>query len=138
MARNGRFPQNLWLFLGILLFATMVRWQTFGDPFIGYDEQFYLLVGDRMWYHGALPFVDIFDRKPIGLFLIYAAVRALGGQGLLQYQLVALLCVAATALLVARFARKIAGGIAPVTAACLYVIWLKLHGMRRWPGAGIL
>ena len=69
---------SFWLFAGILLFATLVRCQTFGDPFIGFDEQFYLLVGDRMWHHGDLPFVDIFDRKPIGLFLIYAAIRALG------------------------------------------------------------
>ena len=60
------------------------RAQTFGNPVIGYDEQVYLLVGDRM-IHGAIPFVDIFDRKPIGLFLIYGAIRLLGGEGTLQY-----------------------------------------------------
>ena len=60
------------------------RAQTFGNPVIGFDEQFYLLVGDRM-IHGAIPFVDIFDRKPIGLFLIYGAIRLLGGEGTLQY-----------------------------------------------------
>ncbi len=123
--RGGGLQNDLWLFCGLLLFAALVRCQTFGDPFIGYDEQFYLLVGDRMWHHGALPFVDIFDRKPIGLFLIYAAVRALGGDGFLQYQLVALLVVAATALAVARFARRIAPGSAPIVAACLYVVWLN-------------
>src|ERR1700712_2430079 len=122
MIRNGR--SRIWLFPGLLLFAALVRGQTLGDPFIGFDEQFYLLVGDRMWHHGALPFVDIFDRKPIGLFLIYAAIRALGGAGFLQYQLVALVCVAATALGIARFTQRIAGGIAPIAAACLYIVWL--------------
>ena len=125
MAMSGRSQNGTWLFPALVLFAALVRCQTFGDPFIGFDEQFYLLVGDRMWHDGVLPFVDIFDRKPIGLFLIYAAIRALGGQGFIQYQLVALLFIAATAVLVARFARRIAGGIAPVAAACLYVLWLN-------------
>lgn len=124
MGLSKRCQGNLWLFSVILLFATLVRGQTFGDPFIGFDEQFYLLMGDRMWHHAALPFVDIFDRKPIGLFLIYAAIRALGGQGFIQYQLVALGFVAATAFCIARFAQRIAGGIAPVAVACLYVLWL--------------
>ena len=53
----------------LLCLAVAARWQTFGNPVLGYDEQFYLLVGDRM-LHGALPYVDIFDRKPIGLFLM--------------------------------------------------------------------
>ena len=125
MVIGRRIQKNVWLFAGLLLFAAAVRWQTFGDPFVGYDEQFYLLVGDRMWHHGALPFVDIFDRKPIALFLIYAGIRALGGEGFLQYQLVALLFVAATAVLVARFARLIADGLAPVAAAALYILWLN-------------
>jgi hypothetical protein len=125
MFTHQRRRHDLWLFLGLVLFAALVRCQTFGDPFIGFDEQFYLLVGDRMWRDGALPFVDIFDRKPIGLFLIYAAARALGGEGFVQYQLVALLFVTATAFGIARFTRRIAGGIAPMAAACLYVLWLN-------------
>ena len=43
----------------LLLLALAARAQTFGNPVIGYDEQFYLLVGDRM-IHGTIPFVDIF------------------------------------------------------------------------------
>lgn len=124
MAISRRY-RNLWFFTGILLFAALVRGQTFGAPFIGFDEQFYLLVGDRMWHHHALPFIDIFDRKPIGLFLIYAGIRALGGDGFLQYQLVALAFVTATACGVARFTQRIVGGMATAAAACLYVLWLN-------------
>ena len=64
---------------------------SFGNPVIGSDEgdeQFYLLVGDRM-LHGLLPYVDVWDRKPVGLFLVYAAIRLLGGEGIWQYQLAA-------------------------------------------------
>ena len=64
-------PVGRWALLGLLL-----RGATLGYPIIHIDEQFYLLVGDRM-LHGAVPFVDIWDRKPIGLFLIYAATRLL-------------------------------------------------------------
>lgn len=92
---------------GFLLAALVIRGATFGYPVLHIDEQFYLLVGDRM-LHGALPFVDIWDRKPVGLFAIYAAIRMLGGLGVVQYQVVATLFAAATALTIYRIARLIA------------------------------
>ena len=84
----------------LLLFAFAIRAPVFGNPVVGVDETFYLLVGDRM-LQGALPFVDLWDRKPVGLFLIYAAIRLLGGEGVYQYQVVATLFAAATAALIA-------------------------------------
>ena len=89
------------VFLVIVLLSVMVRWQTFGNPAIGFDEQFYLLVGDRMW-HGVIPYVDIFDRKPIGLFIIYAIADVIGKDGFLQYKVIALVSVVATAYLIYR------------------------------------
>ena len=50
-----------WLVLLLAVVAIAARAQTFGNPVIGFDEQFYLVVGDRM-VHGALPVVDSFDR----------------------------------------------------------------------------
>ena len=108
----------------LLVVALVARAQTFGNPVIGFDEQFYLLVGDRM-LHGAVPYVDIFDRKPIGLFLIFAAARALGGDGFLQYKLVALAFVVATALLIHGISRASAGRVAAIVAAALYILWLN-------------
>src|SRR3954463_7872291 len=72
----------------LALLAVVTRLQLFGDPIAGSDEGFYLLVGDRM-LHGALPYVDIWDRKPFGLFLLFAGMRMLGGDGVLAYKLVA-------------------------------------------------
>ncbi|GAC1575137.1 MAG: hypothetical protein NVS3B5_05950 [Sphingomicrobium sp.] len=116
-----RYP---WLIPALLfLVALAARAQTFGNPVLGYDEQFYLLVGDRM-LHGAVPFVDIFDRKPIGLFLIYGGIRLLGGEGTLQYQLVAMLFAWSTALLVWRFARRLTTEPGAVAAAIAYLVWL--------------
>ena len=107
----------------LLLIAVAARGQTFGNPVIGYDEQFYLLVGDRM-LHGAIPFVDIFDRKPVGLFLIYGFVRLLGGEGTVQYQLVAGGFALGTALLIWRFAERVTGRVGAVAAAIFYLLWL--------------
>jgi hypothetical protein len=113
--------------LPLLAVTLAARAQTFGNPLLGFDEQFYLLVGDRM-LHGALPFVDLFDRKPVGLFLIYAATRLLGGEGTLQYQLVAAGFALATALLIWRFARDIAGRAGALAAAVAYLLWLDFLG----------
>ena len=121
-------PASSWLvLLGLLAFALLARAQTFDNPVLGFDEQFYLLVGDRM-LHGAVPYVDIFDRKPIGLFLIYAAIRELGGDGFVQYKLMACGFVALTAFLIQRAARPISSGFAASVAACLYILWLNVTG----------
>ncbi len=112
----------------ILLFvAFALRSPFFGNPVIHSDEQFYLLVGDRL-LHGAWPFVDIFDRKPVGLFLIFAAIRSVGGDGVLMYQLAATLVATATAFLVARIVSRLtpddASPVASLGAALIYLVWL--------------
>ncbi len=114
-----------WLaFAALAVAALVLRGQTLGDPFVGFDEQFYLLMGDRM-VHGAVPYVDLFDRKPMGLFLIYAAARALGGAGFLQYQLIVLSFAAASALLLWRAARRGGGRWGAAIIALLYLVWLN-------------
>lgn len=107
-----------------LAVGLLLRGSTLGYPIIHIDEQFYLLVGDRM-LHGAVPFVDIWDRKPIGLFLLYGAIRLLGGDGILQYQLVALACVAGTSLVIYRMAREIASPMGAWWAGVAYQLFLS-------------
>ena len=108
-----------------LAVALVLRGLTFGNPVVHIDEQFYLLIGDRM-LHGALPYVDIFDRKPLGLFLLFAAIRKLGGEGFIEYQIVALLVASATALLVNRLAREIAPRAGAFWAGVGYLLYLSV------------
>ena len=103
--------------------AIALRSMTFGNPVVHIDEQFYLLVGDRM-LHGALPFVDIWDRKPLGLFLLFAAIRKLGGDGIVEYQIVASFFAAATALVINQLARRIAPPVGAFWAGIAYLLWL--------------
>jgi hypothetical protein len=114
--------------LALLVVATfLIRARYFGNPFIDVDEQFYLLVGDRM-LHGAVPYVDIWDRKPVGLFVLYAGIRLLGGEGIIQYQLVASAFAAATAVTIAIIARRISSGRAALLAGLIYIPALAMNG----------
>ena len=114
----------------LFLLALALRAPDFGNPIIHTDEQYYVLVGARMW-HGALPYIDLWDRKPIGLFLIYAATAGLGGDGILSYQVVALVFATLTAWTIVRCARLL--GASPsgaLIAGAAYLIWLPLLSGR--------
>ncbi len=125
--RPGRWRTPALLLVAI---AIGLRCWDFGNPVIHVDEQYYLLVGDRMW-HGAVPYIDIWDRKPIGLFLLFAAFRLLPGDGILAYQAMATLFAAATAIIVRQAALKIGAGRAGAFAAGIaYLVWLSLLGGR--------
>jgi hypothetical protein len=75
-----------------------------------------------------LPFIDFWDRKPFGLFLIYAAIRAFGGDGILAYQIVATLAAASTAWCVAHIARHVAPPGAAIFAGLVYIVYLSVNG----------
>lgn len=116
--------------LGLALLALALRAHDLGNPVLHVDEEYYLLVGDR-WRHGARLYVDLWDRKPAGLFLIYAATRALPGDGVLAYQLAAAAFAAATGFLVALAARSIGAGTrAAIGAGAVYLLWLELLSGR--------
>ncbi len=59
----------------LLAVAILARALTFGNPVVHVDEEFYFFTGHSMW-QGAWPFVDVWDRKPVGLFLLYALPAA--------------------------------------------------------------
>ena len=124
-SRPGAWTLGDWLvFAGLALAVIAARAQTFGDPVLGFDEQYYLLVADRM-LHGAVPYIDIWDRKPIGLFLLYTGAILPGGDPFLNYKLLAAGFVWATAAVIYRTAQADAGRTGAVIAALLYVLWLN-------------
>lgn len=113
------------LLAAVLLMALLIRMSSFGDLVGHADEQFYLLVGDRMLNDGAVPYVDIWDRKPVGLFLLYAAIRALGGDGIVQYQVAATLFAGLSACLIAMWVKRSAGILPALLAALYYLLILQ-------------
>ncbi|NDA48071.1 MAG: hypothetical protein EBY21_12545 [Alphaproteobacteria bacterium] len=87
-----------------MLIAVVLRCDTFGDPNLHGDESFYLTVGWAM-HHGALPYADVWDRKPLGLFLIYYLIAGISTAPL-AYQLTATLFATATAWVIGAIALR--------------------------------
>jgi hypothetical protein len=112
----------------LLLVAIAARALTFGDPVVHADEEFYYFAGNALW-HGQLPFVDVWDRKPVGLFLLYALPAGLGfPAGIWAYQALALASVVATGLAIGRMAERTGFAAGATVAAIAYILWTGLLG----------
>jgi len=118
-------------FAALLAFALILRSDTFGDPNLHGDEVFYSTVGIAM-HHGALPYVDVWDRKPFGLFALFWLIAGIS-EAPLAYQLVATLFAAGTAWCIVRMAAGLLrprehGSSAeiqgPMLAGVVYLLWL--------------
>ena len=117
--------RRAWVFFVAATLATRIV--QFGNPVIQVDEQFYLLVGDRL-LHGTLPFVDLWDRKPFGLFALYALIRTLGGSGILQYQLVASGFVVLTAAAIGKLSLRLTNGSGAIVTGTVYIVYILSSG----------
>lgn len=111
--------------LVLLLVALAARALTFGNPIVHADEQFYFVVAEAMW-RGQLPIVDIWDRKPLGLFLLYMPAALLPlPWGTLAYQALALGCAVGAAAIVARLAALAGWERGALAAGTAYILWLN-------------
>ena len=115
------------ILLAIAATALLTRLLTFGNPVVILDDQFYLVVGDAV-RHGLWPYIDIWDRKPVGLFLLYAGIAAIGDGSIVAMQLIATIFAAATALVIYRIAGLFVAGRAALLAALAYLVMLPLLG----------
>lgn len=117
--RRAAGPRQLLLFALFLLIAIALKATTLGDTNRHADETFYFLVGQRM-HEGLLPYVDVWDRKPFGLFAIYYLI-AMVSHSVLVYQLVACAMAAGTAFIVARIVAVWADVRAALFAGVIYL-----------------
>jgi hypothetical protein len=106
----------------LLLVAVILRCDTFGDPNLHGDEVFYQTVGIAM-HHGAIPYVDVWDRKPFGLFALYYLIAAISAAPL-AYQLVATLFAAGAAAAIGGIARCWTNAQGALLAGVCYLLWL--------------
>lgn len=122
-ARLGRALRNPWVQLAILLvIALLLRCDTFGDPNLDDDDTFYYTVGIAM-HHGALPYVDVWDRKPFGLFAIYYLITGISPAPI-AYQIAASLFAAATAAVIAALGARWTKPLGGLLAGVCYLLWL--------------
>lgn len=120
IARSARsLPQNSAAIAAFLAAATLlIRLPNFGDPTYHIDEAFYLFVGQRL-QDGLLLYADLWDRKPAGLFFLYAFMAKLGS--VYAYQAIAAVFAWATAFTLAVIATRFAGRAAACAVGVLYL-----------------
>ena len=100
---------------------------------LNWDEQLYGLVADGL-LRGVLPYDALWDRKPVGLFLLLAPVRWLGGEGALALRVAGGLALGAGAWSLAAITLRLMPG-ARAAAAAAGVLWMVYAG--RADGAGV-
>lgn len=108
----------------LLLLAVILRCDTFGDPSLHGDEAFYWTVGVSM-HHGALPYVDVWDRKPFGLFALYYLIAGISAAPA-AYQVAATLAAAGTAWAICAMALRRTGLQGGLLAGAAYLLWLPV------------
>ncbi len=109
----------VWLALFVCL-ALAMKVTTFGDLNRHIDESFYFLVAQRM-HEGLLVYVDVWDRKPLGLFLAYYAIAAVS-HSVASFQIIACLLAAATAYVIALIVARLGAGKGALLAGVSYII----------------
>ncbi|WP_394727425.1 hypothetical protein [Altererythrobacter sp. GH1-8] len=123
-AWKASLERPLTQFLMLMLAAWLLRAATFGHPNFFLDEAFYFAAGIEM-SHGAVPFVDIWDRKPWGHFALFAGFAAISHDPAV-YQIAATIFAAATAFFIARLALSVSSSWAAVASGLAYLLLLPI------------
>jgi 4-amino-4-deoxy-L-arabinose transferase-like glycosyltransferase len=108
--------RTLWLGLALVAWIALLRCPFFLYEPLGYDEGLYLAAAVRM-LHGARLYTDVWDNKPVGIYLVYVAIAATLGSSRFAVNLASALAVLAAACLVYRIGRDTAGRRAGLIAA---------------------
>jgi hypothetical protein len=128
-SRGPSWRELAWVIPVLLAVTAFTRMATFGHPDLYVDEAFYFAAGVET-LHGAIPYVDVWDRKPPGHFLLYALIAAIS-DWYPVYQIAAGLFAAATATVIHAAARGFATRSGALMGAILYLLSICLfngHG----------
>lgn len=94
------------VFILFLLLALFLRYPSFGYTAIDWDEITYSLIGEG-WLQGKLPFRDLWDIKPIGIYLIYAIIHGIFGFSVFAIRVSTLLVVVFSAFVIWLLLRRV-------------------------------
>lgn len=79
-----------------LAVGVVIRFFSFFPTVIDHDESTYIVISDAI-LNGQTYFVDMIDTKPVGIFLLYAAIQKLVGSGIFMFRLAATVFLGLTA-----------------------------------------
>jgi 4-amino-4-deoxy-L-arabinose transferase-like glycosyltransferase len=85
-----------WLvFIFFTLLVVVLRWSSFYQSAIDWDESLYLLVA-KAWLEGTPPYTTIWDNKPPGIYALFSIAISILGHSVLSIRILACLFVAIT------------------------------------------
>jgi hypothetical protein len=103
IAHSSSWRSEVWLALGFVVLALVLRSPALAYSAINYDESMYVLMGAEI-LRGHLPYTTLCDLKPFGLFGLFGLIAALPGDDVVNARIVASLVVGFTAWMLARVA----------------------------------
>ena len=87
--------EKRWIIL-IIFSIVLLRLTTLWTPILDVDEAIFSNFATR-WLNGGIPYVDMLDNKPMGIFYLYALIFAIFGHGnMIAVHAVTILIVGAT------------------------------------------
>lgn len=102
----------------IVLAAVLPRIPTLAEP-LAMDQALFAVIGEGL-LRGERLYVDLWDHKPPGIYLLYAGISAITGGAAWGINLAGLLASVATALLLSRVVAARSGAAAGTLAGILY------------------
>ena len=126
-AISSALPALDWRLCVVVIVAVtaLTRASTYGNPLYSLDDQLYLMIGNAI-VKGHIPYVEIWDRKPIGIFLIYAIIAKIGGNPITTAWIVAGIFVSATTYVIMLIARYYTTKAAAMYSCLIYPIALTM------------
>lgn len=153
---TGHAMRAVWCALALLVWCVVLRAPTLLRSVIDWDESLYLTIADE-WSRGGLPYVAVWDHKPVGIYVIFRIALALFGHSVAAIRIATTLAVWIGAVLIYAIGRSVfrsraAGGAAAIAYPAfslalmgiaanteLYFITLNLTGawllIRAWHSA---
>lgn len=111
--------------LAIVVVAVRMPW--LGHPVATADEQLYSLIGNAL-AGGTLPYGELWDRKPFGLFALFGLAHAVAGPSPAAYQVLAAIFTLAGAWLTMLLARPLVDRATAAGAGVLYILLMGVYG----------
>ncbi len=90
----------------LLGWCVLLRLPTALPSVIDQDESLYLVIADQ-WAHGHLPYVTVFDQKPVGIYVAFRLTLAMLGRSVVSVRLLTAIFVFISACLLYRLALAI-------------------------------
>ncbi len=113
--------RNHWaVFAFFVLLVVVLRFSSFFESVIDSDESLYLLMA-QSWLNGQPPYTEIWDNKPLGIYILFSIALILFGKFYISIRILACIAIISTSYLLYRVGNTIGKNGIGLLAGTLYV-----------------